>query len=121
MEVFENCGDVTLRDTVGMVGWVWVGPGDYRDFFSNFFDSIKSVSLRAAICPDVWAISKGCFHNHLFEEAFVYLDASSLFLREAKLICSCSGFPSLGRGMGNWSLHENGTASPWAASLSSFC
>lgn len=35
-----------------------------------------------------------CFHNHPFEEAFLWLDASSLFLREAKhiLLLWCLAF-----------------------------
>lgn len=33
LEMFENCGDVTLRDTAGMVGWVGIGPGDFRGLF----------------------------------------------------------------------------------------
>jgi len=33
MEVFQNCGDVALRDTVGMVGWD--GVGHLRGLFQS--------------------------------------------------------------------------------------
>jgi len=112
-------------DTEGHGQWAWWdGVGldlVTSEVFSSFFDSIKSVSLRAAICPGVWAIPKGVAFIITSLRKLSSIWMLVLFLCEAKHICSCSGFPSLGHGMDNRSLHENGMVAPWATSLSSFC
>lgn len=51
------------------------------EVFSSFFDSIKSVSLGAAVHPDVWAIPEGV--------AFVITSLRKLLSIWMLVLCFC--------------------------------